>query len=162
VPGITPATAGFCDFLTAGFSNFTSSGYLAIPNPYNGAFDSEGKWQQPWQVNVGALIRYDVSPRMTANLTLTNLINTCFGGSSTPWSSAFKPGPWVCGYQGNNSNYVGALSNQPGYGSGFYYGTSPGSASNGSPTYSQAFNYPFAPFTSALPFQAYLELQVRL
>ncbi len=34
VPGITAATAQNCDFLTAGNTGFTSSGLLAIPNPY--------------------------------------------------------------------------------------------------------------------------------
>ncbi len=162
VPGITSATAGFCDFLTANNTNFTKSGYLAIPNPYTGTFDSEGKFQQPWQLNVGALLKYDISPKVTANLTLTNLFNWCYGGSNTPWSTAFKPNQWVCGYYGNNGNYVGPLSGQPGYGGGFFYGTSPGSVSNGTPTYAQAFNYPYAPFSSALPFQAYLELQIKL
>ena len=51
-----------------------------------------GKYQQPWQINVGALIRYDISPRVTANLTLTNIANYCWGGTNTAWSSAFKPG----------------------------------------------------------------------
>jgi hypothetical protein len=163
VPGVAgTAAAGNCDFLTAGPTGFTASGLLAIPNPFTGSLDKMGQFQEPWQANVGALIRYDVSPRVTANLTLTNIFNTCFGGSNTAWSSAFKPGQWVCGYGSNNSSYVGALSNQPEYGSGFYYGSSPSGASNGSPVYSSAYNYPFSPYTSALPFQAYFEVQVKL
>jgi len=160
--GAPAADAQNCDFITAGNTFSTDSGYLAIPNPFNGKFDQVGQYQQPWQANVGALIRYDVSPRVTANLTLTNLWNYCWGGSSTAWSTAFKPGTYVCGYGQGNGGYVGPTSSQPGFGGGFFYGDTPGSAPNGSPTYPAAFNYPFAPYTGALPFQAYLELQVKL
>jgi hypothetical protein len=168
IPGLTATTSGFCDFLTAGPTPVTDSGYLAIPNPYTGKFDTPGQYQEPWQVNVGALIRYDISPKLTANITLTNIFNTCYGGTSTPWSSAFKPNRYVCGYDSNptgsagNFNYVGPLSGQPGFGGGFFYGDSPGSISNGSPVYSNVFNYPFAPLTAALPFNAYFELQIKL
>jgi len=163
VPISVPAAdAQYCDFITGGNTFSTDSGYLAIPNPFTGTFDAMGKYQQPWQVNVGALIRYDISPRVTANLTLTNILNYCWGGSSTPWSTAFKPGSVVCGYGQGNGTYIGPQSGQPGFGGGFFYGDSPGSASNGSPTYPAAFNYPFAPFSGALPFQAYLELQIKL
>ncbi|HET9393727.1 MAG TPA: TonB-dependent receptor [Candidatus Rubrimentiphilum sp.] len=162
-PVAPPAsTAGFCDFLTAGATFSTDSGYLAIPNPYTGSFDGMGKFQQPWQINVGALIKYDISPRVTANLTLTNILNYCWGGTNTAWSSQFKPGSIVCGYGSSNGTYVGANSSQPGYGSGFYYGTSANGATNGSPNYPAAYNYPFAPLSGALPFQAYLELQIKL
>jgi hypothetical protein len=163
VPIAPPAsTAGFCDFLTAGPTFSTDSGYLAIPNPFTGTFDGMGKYAQPWQINVGALIRYDISPRVTANLTLTNILNYCWGGTNTAWSSAFKPGNIVCGYGSSNGTYVGPTSSQPGYGGGFYYGTSAGSATNGSPNYPAAYNYPFAPLSGALPFQAYFEVQVKL
>jgi hypothetical protein len=165
VPGITAATAQNCDFLTAGPTGFTPSGLLAIPNPYTGSFDSLGKYQEPWQVNVGALVRYDVSPKVTANLTLTNIFNYCYGGSNTPWSSAFKPNSYVCGYQSTNLNgggYLGPLNGQPGFGGGFFYGTDPTGPSNGNQVFSKAYNYPFAAFSGAFPFQAYFELQVKL
>jgi len=160
--GVPAGDAQNCDFITAGNTFATDTGYLAIPNPFTGKMDSVGQYQQPWQANVGALIRYDVSPRVTANLTLTNVLNYCWGGSSTAWSTAFKPGSIVCGYGQGNGSYVGATSSQPGFGSGFFYGDTPGSAPNGSPTYPASFNYPFAPFSGALPFQAYLEVQIKL
>ena len=162
IPGLTPATAQNCDFITAGNTFATDSGFLAIPNPFTGKMDSVGQYQQPWQANVGALLRYDISPRVTANLTLTNILNYCWGGSNTAWSSAFKPGNIVCGYSANDTYYVGPTSGQPGFGGGFFYGSSPTSVSNGGPTYPGAFNYPFAPFSGALPFQAYFEVQVKL
>ena len=162
VTGIDASTAGFCDFLTASATPFTQSGYLAIPNPYTGKMDSLGQFDEPWQLNVGALIRYDISPKITANLTLTNIFNTCYGGSKTAWQTAFKPNRFVCGYYPNNSAYIGPQGGQPGYGGGFFYGSAPNSASNGSPVYPGVFNYPFAPVTGELPFQAYLEVQIKL
>jgi hypothetical protein len=57
---------------------------------------------------------------------------------------------------------VGPLSGQPGFGGGFFYGTSPTAAGNPTGPYPKAYNYPFAPFTGALPFEAYLEAQIKL
>jgi hypothetical protein len=116
-----------------------------------------GQFQEPWQLNVGALIHYDLSPKVTANLSLTNIYNTCFGGSSTPWQKAFKPNRWVCGYYPNASSFIGT---QPG--AGFFYGASGSDPANGKSPYPASFNYPFYPFSGALPFQAYLDVQVRL
>ncbi len=159
-------TAQYPDFLSCGASTVVQSGFLAIPNPYTGKMDGMGQFQQPWQFNMGALIRYDVSPRVTASLTLTNIVNYCFGGSKTPWSSKFGPNSYVCGYGMNNGyfgNYVGPLPGQAGFGGGFYYGASPTAAENGSPVYAPAFNYPWQPLIGgALPFQAYLEVQIKL
>jgi hypothetical protein len=159
---VTAATAGMCDFLTAGPTPFTVSGDLAIPNPYTGKFDNLGQFQNPWQLNIGALLRYDISPRITANLALSNIYNWCFGGSNTAWQKAYKPNTITCGYGSGNSNYVGPLSGQPGFGGGFFYGSSPTSAANGSPTYPNAFNFPYVPVNGALPFQAYLTVQIKL
>ena len=161
--GVTPvvsptsAYAGYCDFLSAGASPYVSTGQLAIPNPYTGKFDAVGAFEEPWQLNVGALIRYDISPKVTANLSLTNLFNTCFGGSSTPWNKAFKPSNWVCGYGNNAGGFIGT---QPG--AGFFYGASGSDAANGGQPYATAFNYPFYPYSGALPFQAYLDVQIKL
>ena len=151
------ANAQYCDFLTSAASPYVNTGQFAIPDPYTGKFDAVGAFQQPWQLNVGALIRYDISPKVTANLSLTNLFNTCFGGSSTPWNKAFKPGNWVCGYGANAGSFIGT---QPG--AGFFYGASGSDAANGGQPYATAFNYPFYPYSGALPFQAYLDVQIKL
>jgi hypothetical protein len=150
------------DFQSCIVSPFTSSGFLAIPNPYTGSMDRMGQFREPWQANLGALIRYDFSPTVSANIHLTNIYNWCWGGSSTAWNKAFKPNQYVCGYGQNNFNYVGALAGQPGFGGGFFYGDSPTSAANGSPNLPRPFLYPWAPFSGAEPFQAYFELQVKL
>jgi hypothetical protein len=106
---------------------------------------------------LGALIKYEISPKVTANLSLTNLFNTCFGGTNTAWQKQFKPNKWVCAYNANAGSFIGT---QPG--AGFFYGASGHDAANGTAPYASAFNYPFYPFSGALPFQAYLELQIKL
>jgi hypothetical protein len=151
--------AGNADFLSCAASPFVQSGYLAIPNPYTGHFDSMTEFRQPWQFNLGALVRYEFSPRVTANLSLTNIVNTCFGGTATAWQKAFKPNSYVCGYNNSNGSFVGT---QPG--AGFFYGASGADPVNGpgAGTYAPRYNYPFSPAFGALPFQAYFELQVKL
>jgi hypothetical protein len=159
---IPAADAQNPDFLSCGATGNTQSGYLAIPNPYTGHMDSVGEFQQPWIFNMGALIRYDISPRVTANLTLTNIVNTCYGGTKTAWSTKFKPNNYVCGYNQGNTSYVGPQQGQPGFGGGFFYGNSASDAVNGPGPYAPAYNYPFVPAFGAEPFQAYLELQIKL
>jgi len=149
--------AGLCDFLTAGASSYVTTGQFAIPNPYTGKMDRLGAFDEPWQFNLGALIQYQVSPKVTANLSLTNLVNTCYGGTSTPWQKAFKPNRWVCSYYPNAASFIGT---QPG--AGFFYGASGTDTANGTTPYARAFNYPFYPVSGALPFQAYLDVQIKL
>jgi hypothetical protein len=161
--GVTPVLpagspyAGFCDFLTSSASPFVASGQLAIPDPYTGKFDALGAFDEPWQFNLGALIQYQISPKVSANLSLTNLLNTCYGGSTTPWQKQFNPGRWVCSYYPNAASFIGT---QPG--AGFFYGASGTDPVNGTTPYATAFNYPFYPFSGALPFQAYLQLNIKL
>jgi hypothetical protein len=161
--GVTPVLpagspqAGFCDFLTAGASAFVTSGQLAIPDPYTNKMDALGAFDEPWQFNLGALIRYDISPKLSANVTLTNIFNTCYGGTKTAWQSQFKPNKWVCAYYPNASSFIGT---QPG--AGFFYGANGRDPANGTTPYASAFNYPFYPVSGAIPFQAYFELQIKL
>jgi len=149
--------AGFCDFLTASASAYVPSGQFAIPDPYTGKMDGLGAFQEPWQFNLGALIKYDISPKVTASLALTNIFNACYGGTNTAWQKQFKPGQWVCGYYPNAASFIGT---QPG--AGFFYGASGTDTANGTTPYATAFNYPFYPFSGAIPFQAYLNVQIKL
>jgi hypothetical protein len=145
------------DYTSCGLAA-TPAGALYIPNPATGKFDSFGQFTQPWQFNMGLQMHYDVSPRVSANLTVVNLVNQCFGGSATQWSAQFAPSNTVCGYS-PNLFYI----------SNFYNGTSPNDVrANGvplnpyfrnafTPSYgdNNSFNYP-------LPINLYLQLQVKL
>jgi hypothetical protein len=140
-------------------SDGTTPGYLYIPNPQTGSFDTFGQFRQPWNLNLGAQVSYDFTPRVSGRLMVTNLVNQCFGGSNEPWSRGYPPNSVVCGYT-SNTFYNGGH---------FYNGTSPNDLkANGvpeNPYFAQSFaasygdpnsgNYPLA-------LNLYLSLQVKI
>ena len=148
VPGTdTPQNA---NYLTCAPSGATGNGYLAIPNPQTGTFDSLGQYRNPWQFNLGVQVGYDVTPKIHANVLLANLVNQCFGGSSTPSTNAFQAGHLVCGYNSNAPYYV----------SNFYNGSSVTNPAN--PALAPIETVPYGPVGGNLPFNAYFSLQVKL
>ena len=158
IPGIkgTPYS-GSANYQYCQASSFAPSGYLAIPNPQTGSFDGLGSYREPWQLNMGLQFGYDVNPRIHLTATLANVVNTCFGGTTTPWSSAYKANNVVCAYAPNGYQYLG---NTPG--AGFFYGNSPSNPANGVGGYPAAFNQSYQPLYGALPFQVYFNAQIKL
>ena len=155
--GIANPNPHTADYTSCTFAA-TPSATLYIPNPETGHFDTFGEFTQPWQFNMGLQVKYDISPQVTANVTVANLVNECFGGSNTAWSRQFPPSSTVCGYS-PNLFYI----------SNFYNGKGPNDvAANGvplnpyfqngfTPSYGDvnSFNYP-------LPMNVYIQLQVKL
>ncbi len=158
LPG-NPLTA---DYTSCGFaltSDGSVPGNLYIPNPQTGTFDTFGEFRQPWQLNVGAQLSYDFTPRISGKFMVTNLLNRCFGGSSEPWSRAFPPNSAICGYT-SNTFYNGGH---------FYNGSSPNDkAANGvpeNPYFAQSFAPAYGDVNSAnypLALNVYFSLQVKL
>ncbi len=107
-----------CNYLSSNAPGLGQFGYLYIPNPQTGQFSALGSYQNPNLLTGNIQITYDVSPKLTVTLTGTNIFHTCFGGSSEPWSSAFSPGPNVCGYVP-----AGGVLNSSIYPANFYNGT---------------------------------------
>jgi hypothetical protein len=145
------------DYTSCGFAA-TPTGNLYIPNPQTGHFDSFGEYRQPWQLNAGLSLHYDVSPRISATAIVANLVNACFGGSATPWTAANPPSSKICGYSPN-----------PFYIANFYNGTSPNDrAANGvplNPYFAQSFSPSYGDnnsFNYPLPLNVYITLQVKL
>lgn len=157
----TPQTPDYtsCHAAAVGASGSTP-GYLFIPNPYTGTFDNFGQYRQPWQVNLGLQMHYDISPRITLNATVANLYQRCFGGSSEPWTKLYPPDHNACSYY-RNRFYI----------SNFYNGSSPNdTAANGVPL-NPYFGAAFAPSYSGndvvslnqvLPLQVYFDLQIKI
>lgn len=136
----------------------TPSGNLYIPNPETGHFDGFGEFTQPWQFNFNLGIAYDFTPKIRANLILSNLVNSCFGGSSTVWSRAYPPNSYTCGYLANTF-----------YIANFYNGMSPNDlGANGvplNPYFAHSFIPSWADQTSfgyVVPFSAYLQFSIKL
>ncbi len=155
--GFTTGNPQNADY-TSCASAATPSGNLYVPNPETGRFDGFGAFRQPWQLNLGLQVGYDLNPRLRLSLSATNLLNRCFGGSATPWSRAFAPSSTVCGYQAN-----------PFYVNNFANGSGPtDAAANGvplNPYFAHSFVPSYADTTSfgyAQPLQIFARLEVRL
>jgi len=157
-PSLTSTAYGnLPDYQSCGSSEFTSGGSLAVPNPLTGKFDTMAQYREPWQFNLGLQFAYDFTPKIHGVLTLANVVNRCFGGSNTPWKSAYQPNNYDCGWIGNAGGYVGSIP-----GEGFFYGASPSATQNGTAGYPNWMNQPYSPVSGALPLQAYFQLQFRL
>jgi hypothetical protein len=127
---------------------------LSIPDPYTGQFDGIGAFREPAQLLGHLQIAYQISPRVTASVTLANLLQTCFGGEHTAftyyWSNS------TCLY----TNLVGGPYTPP-----------VGNAYNPGANVQTFLRYPYEPYfgtyndaTSSLttPFNAYFSLKMSI
>jgi hypothetical protein len=160
------AATNECAYTSLVGQGATNSGLLYIPNPQSGSFDGIGAYREP-NIMVGNIgFSYDVTPKITLNLTLANVFHTCFGGSKEAWTSAYPAGSNVCGYVAN-SIYVSNFQLGNGY-------LTPGNISSYSASANGTSLYPvqfqsYAPSTSngaagaiPEPFNAYLTINVKL
>jgi hypothetical protein len=164
IPGIDPRTcitnqngSGIVPgSLNADYQTCFSS--IAVPNPYTHQFDNIAQYRNPWELNLGMQIGYDVAPNVHATLLMANIYNQCFGGSAEPWTKAYAPNRFICAYT-PNPGYIGITP-----GEGYFYGSSPHDPVNGTAGYPAIFDQAYAPGTNqiAAPFQAYFELSVRI
>jgi hypothetical protein len=143
----------------------TCSSSIAIPNPVTGQLASIGEYRNPWDLNLGAQLAYDVTPQIRVSALLANIGNWCFGGSAEPWTAAYPPNNYNCSYSYNTS-YLGWSPGEA-YntaGAGYFYGSSPRSSVNGTTGYPKVFEQPYAPgsFQIPSPFQVYFTASIRL
>jgi hypothetical protein len=121
---------------------------VPIPNPATGKFDPVGGFTAPARVTVSTQLSYDVSPRVSAVLTLANLYDGCFGGTKGAWTN--PPGvksSWVCGYGGGWSGV----------------GINPiGNNYNPGDSIQSIQQQSYSPFIGHLPFNAYLDFKIKL
>jgi hypothetical protein len=73
---------------------------LFIPDKYTGTYDNLGAFKQPWQLEMGLAFTYDVSPRVTARLNFSNLLDVC-GQRGYAWDN-----PSVCAYGSLPTNFL--------------------------------------------------------
>ncbi len=165
ITALSPGTDPFkCDALTAVGTLSNAAGQLYIPNPQTGSFALPGQYREPWIMVGNLAFTYDLTPRISANITLANIFHTCFGGTSAAWTTAYGPSPNVCAYQPAGPSGVGE------YVSNFYNGTSPNDvAANGvAPRPWQTQSYlPTQAFGDAAgtipsPFTAFFQLTVKI
>ena len=159
------AAANQCDWQSLASAGATATGLLYIPNPQTGTFDGIGQYHNPTIMVGNIAFSYDVSPKVSVNLTVANVFHTCFGGSKEPWSTAYAPGRSICGYTPNGS-YVSNFQRGGGM-------ANPGNiasydaAANGTTLYPFQFQS-YAPNQGTNvgivppPFNAYLTVNVKL
>ena len=117
----------------APYDAMTCGGTLSggIPDPFTGVFDSMGAFRGPSQLQAHLGITYDATPRTSFTVNLVNLVNTCFGGSSEPWTNQPNVSKnRVCSY-----NLSGSTIPLPAVGNVY----NPGS------TFQQEVQYPYQP-----------------
>jgi TonB dependent receptor/Carboxypeptidase regulatory-like domain len=83
------------------------SGSLVIPDPFTGKFDAVGAFTEPSELNVHFGINYDATQRVSYRLNLTNIVNTCFGGSKEPWVTGNNK---ICNF-GSNAFFIPPAGN---------------------------------------------------
>jgi len=129
------------------------SGELDIPDISTGKFDGIGEFVEPARYTLSTQLTYDISPRITAVVTLANLLDVCSGGTTAPWTTGIVgiPSKAVCGYSNSSATE---------------YGYAPGNVQELSPTgkqVTQPFNaYGYAPLVGSLPFNAYVDFRIKL
>ncbi|HEY8297166.1 MAG TPA: TonB-dependent receptor, partial [Candidatus Baltobacteraceae bacterium] len=84
----------------AGYDATSCAGVLPVPNTFTKQFDNLGAFVQPSQIVANVQVSYEASPKITLIGTFANVVNSCFGGSKTAWTSNDHN---VCSY-----NIVGA------------------------------------------------------
>ncbi len=157
-PGITPGTCqplagtpgtggdGRYDYGAAGGAPYdatTCGAGLAIPDRFTKRFDAVGAFVRPVSLQLHAQVSYDLSRRVSLVGNLTNIVNTCFGGSKVPFAVA-----GACGY--------GALS---GAGSG----PQPyGNVYNPGNVLQPFLSAPYEPSFTRFPLNLYLRARLKL
>jgi len=135
-PGGAPYDAASCGNLGAG-----------IPNPVTGKFDALGAFRQPNQLLGHLQISYEVSSRVNLVANFANLIDTCSGGSSEPWTAGADHR--TCGY-----GLTGIA------GSGFF--GQAGNFYNPTSVFQPSQKYDYERQFNTAPVQAVLEMTVKL
>ncbi|HKW44419.1 MAG TPA: TonB-dependent receptor [Candidatus Eremiobacteraceae bacterium] len=127
------------------FDALTCGGQIATPNPFTGNFDSLGAFRQPNQFLMHMQVSYELSPRVALTLNLANIVNSCNGGTSEPWTRLANHS--VCGYV------------LPGYGAPLPYGSN---TYNPGATFQPIAQYPYQENPTIAPFNAFLGVKIKL
>jgi hypothetical protein len=152
--GLAGSTVGDPRYSTAGLGyqngvggspfnayNCGSIGPGGIPNPYTGAFDGIGAFVAPMQLQMHMQISYELSPKVTLVANLTNLVNSCFGGTKVAWAVTKACGYGVVG--GGTTGDVGNTYN-------------PGAVIQ------PYVNTPYEPTFPGLPFSIYVNAKIKI
>ncbi len=122
-----------------------------LPDPYTQRFPGWGEYVNPWHLNLNAIVDYELNSTTRLQLRIDNLYNYCWGGSNEPWTVAYPPNNYICGYQYDPFN-------------NYYYhnGKSPDDQSANGPSEPPYLNQIYAPVVDTWPTNVTFTVQVRL
>ncbi len=131
----------------------TCTNTIVIPDPYTKQFDALGAFREPAQLLGHLRISYDISPRLTATVTMANLISTCFGGQQTAFTYFWSKN--VCSYGPVDNGVVNPVGND--------YNPGDNIQSNLAYPYEPSFGT-YNDLTSSMlnPFSVYFDLKFKL
>ena len=117
----------------------------AIPNPFTKQFDNLGAFRGPNQLLGHVQVSYEMSPHVSLTLDVANIIDTCFGGESHPWTALADHR--VCSY------------GLPGYG-----GLVPnvGNVYNPGATFQPFVQFPYQQYYGTSPTAYYFSVKIKL
>src|SRR5579875_3768882 len=139
--------------------NTCTGNLVAAPNPYTKGFDNIGQYVAPSQFLLHLQLSYQASPNVTLIATAANLIDTCFGGSKTPWNIT-----GACGYGTIDSGLVGIAGDlgvagqtgiTPGPGAGGLYNPGAGPIQS-------AMTNPYEPAFNVQPIELFVGARVKI
>ncbi len=126
-----------------------------IPNPQTGRFDGVGNFVEPSQMLMHLQLSYQVSKNFSLTANLSNLVNTCFGGSSVPWKVS-----GACTYGLVDAGLVGGVQN---VGNSGYTGSGGiGNTYNPGDGIQPSMRYAYGPGWLQQPFGVYVGANISL
>ena len=117
-----------------------NSGTIGIPNPFTHQFDSLGAFRAPTNLLLHMQVSYQASKAVQIVGNFANIINRCFGGSSVPWARS------------NACNYTTYAAGLPPVGNVY----------NPGDTVSPYWTSPYFPSYPQSPFNAFVEVRIKL
>jgi hypothetical protein len=108
---------------------------------------------EPSQILLHFQLSYEASKTVTLTANLTNVVNTCFGGSNVPWKVS-----GACGY-GNDEAGVTAATSGP---SGSSITGGVGNTFNPGDGIQPGMRYAYSPYWLQQPFGVYVNANVKL
>jgi hypothetical protein len=139
--GGSPFNASSCGLLTGG-----------MPNTQTGTFDGIGAYSEPSQLLMHLQLSYDLTKSVTLTANLSNVVNTCFGGSKVPWKVS---GACIYGVDGAGDQADEAIGS-PGISGAIGNAFNPGDAIQ------PGMRYAYAPFWIQQPLGVYVNANVKL
>ncbi|MFZ0635591.1 MAG: TonB-dependent receptor, partial [Candidatus Acidiferrales bacterium] len=78
ITAVSPGTNPFqCDALSEAGTYSTAAAVLYTPNFQTGSFASPGQFRNPWVLVTNLQLSYDISPKLTATVTVADIAHTC-------------------------------------------------------------------------------------